>query len=254
MKKTILIATIPILCAIFLSFKNQNIVSKSINDPFILPVNQAVLYVGIDNPVYIYVKGVNPKDLIINIKGGTLTNKTNGKINNYTHFVKPNRGSDTVEISVFHKRKKNKEIYSQIFKVKYIPNPIFNIANMSQGSGSISKDMFVKYVKENPEIKGEMGCLTFEDYYTIKSFSMVLGYPTKTREFIEAESGESRLEFVYGGEIRDYRTNSNKLSPEMITALENAPTGTKVFFEKIVLEGVKDGQEHKANAMVFILH
>ena len=93
-----------------------------------------VLYIGVDNPIDISASGFADELVTASISDGTLAQVAKGKfVAKVTHLGK-------IKINVSVKDPKGtKNIGSEEFRVKAVPNPVAKIANMK--SGTITKNL-----------------------------------------------------------------------------------------------------------------
>lgn len=237
--KLVFTTLIILLSTLFITSKCKNSEKYVDKDVYISRVTENVLFMGVDNPVYIHVNGKVLDDLIVEIKGGMLMERKSEAISNYTHFIRPESSAKSVEIVIFDKSNR-KEIGKKIFEVKIIPSPEVTIADLTP-CPQYKKDFFKKVVLNKPELRGKMKYFDFNSFYEIKSFSMLLNKPKNKIKKVSPEDNQVYYEYEYEGDIMSFYAYDKNLTQEMLTAIENATKGTRIWFERISLKSRIDG-------------
>ncbi|NCA84803.1 MAG: gliding motility protein GldM [Clostridia bacterium] len=180
-----------------------------------------VFYIGVDNPVDISVPGVPIDQTRAEISYGTL--KRNPQDDSWVVQVAkaPTQGKNLVTISVFMQEGgKTKKMGETVFRLKNVPDPIAKIANQTEGN--ISKTA----LKYSSTIVAKMpDDFDFDLTFRVTSFDMVY----------------TRGETV----MRETATGGN-FTEKMLQYIDNARTGQRVTFEKIIARG-PDGTDRHLN-------
>lgn len=173
----------------------------------VAPTNMAVLYVGVENPVDIAISDLPIKYITATVDSGEIENKGEGKF-----VVKINSAVKSTKINVFENYNGVKiKIGERFFRVKHVPDPVANIAGVN--SGTISKSVLAASVGIIPLMRD----FDFDLYFRITSFTFTIS--------------------VKGGDLLSLPGSGNRLTPAMISKIQSAPTGTKVYFEDINAKG-----------------
>lgn len=167
--------------------------------------NMNVLYVGVNNPLSISVSGIPPANIFPSISCGSL--KQNGGKGGWTASVTDACKQAVVTVSV----KINgeiKQIGTQNFRVKKLPDPDPFIANVK--SGFVSREMVIAagtiIARMPPDFE-------FDYSFQIRSFKMTM---------------------QRGFNTNHYESQSSKLTDEMIKQIKNSNRGQSIIFEDIV--------------------
>jgi len=243
--KLVFTAFLIVLNSLFISSNAQNSGQNMDKDVYISRVTENVLFIGVDNPVYIHINGKVLDDLIVEIKGGTLMQRKSEDISNYTHFIRPESSAKSVEITIFDKRNKGKEIGKKIFDVKRIPEPEVTIADLTPWP-RYKKEFFKEVILKKPELKCKMEYFDFDSVYEIKSFNMVIILEKNKNEQTEENQVYNEIEYGYEMVFNAYDKN---LTQEMLKAIENAQEGTRIMFENINLKSRIDGHIRTVNSI-----
>jgi gliding motility-associated protein GldM len=172
----------------------------------VAPTKMAVLYIGVDNPIDIAISDIPIKYVTATVDSGEVENKGEGKF-----IVRVTSRISVTKINVFASYNGvMTKIGEKLFRVKRVPDPIASIANVN--SGIIAKDQLVAANGIIPVMKD----FDFEMTFTITSFTMTINC---------------------GGDLIEYKSVGNKLSPSVISKIQKAAKGTKVYFEDIMVAG-----------------
>jgi gliding motility-associated protein GldM len=200
-------------------FKNEFTVGRPATTISATKMN--VFYIGVDNPVDISVPGVSMDQTRAEISYGTL--KRNPQDDHWTVQVPkaPAQGKNQVTISVYMlENGKTKKMGETMFRLKSVPDPIAKIANQTEGS--ISKTA----LKYSSSIVAKMpDDFDFDLSFHVTSFDMVY-----TR-------GETTM--------RETATGT-KFTDKMLQYIDNARTGQRITFERIIARG-PDGTDRHLN-------
>ena len=165
-----------------------------------------VFYIGVDNPVSISVPGVPNENVRPSISNGRLTPQGNGK---YIVRVE-NSGECNINVAA-DMSGQTRAMGSFKFRVKRVPDPVPFIAGVREGN--VPKGN----VAANPVIIPVMEGFEFELSYTIVSYVFVIQLP--------------------GGDLIEKQGSGNRLTSEMVTYINNARRGQKMYLENIRANG-----------------
>lgn len=179
---------------------------------------QNVLYLGVDNPISIYVAGVAPADVYVKASGCTITS-TNRPGH---HIIRANSGVKA-NVSVWYVQNGdslNAGVYE--FRIKKIPDPVAYI-NSFRTEGVI--------LKENLQtvngIFTRMENFDFDCSFKPQSFSMSV---------------------IEEGEWKEYKATGPELTAEMKTALTKCEEEDKILFHNVMTKG-PDSTLRKVNTV-----
>jgi gliding motility-associated protein GldM len=186
----------------------------------ISPVKMNVFYIGLDNPVSISVPGASNEQITATITGGggSIT-KVNGKDHNYIVKV-ATQGEATVNVSA-KMGATSRSMCSMKFRVKRVPSPIPYVGNV-QG-GLIPKGTLLAAGGVIPRMDG----FEFEAYFTITSFTLTMSQ---------------------AGDLISLQSSGSKFTPQMITMINKATRGQKVYIEDIKAKG-PDGSSRSLSSI-----
>lgn len=172
----------------------------------VAPTKMNVFYANVDNPVTISASGIPESQIAASITSGTI--RKEGK----EWVVRVPSGVSKATVSVSHNDKgKIRNMGKADFRVKRVPSPTAYIGGTD--GGPLAKNMLLASKAIIPKMPDDFDFnLTFE----ITSFTFV-----GTR----------------GGDIFEKSANSNRLTPEMITFIENSKKGQRIWFENIMAKG-----------------
>lgn len=162
-----------------------------------------VFYIGVDNPVTISAAGVAPENLSPSLAGQGSLSGSRGK---YT--VKVTGGTEaTINVNAKFPSGGSKNMGSSKFRVKRLPDPYAFVLGkrgditMSKGELAAAGAVIAKF--EN---------FDFDLPVTVASFNMSISVK---------------------GILSEMQSSSKSFTPEMISKLNSAPPGTKVYIENI---------------------
>ncbi|MBP8042837.1 MAG: gliding motility protein GldM [Bacteroidales bacterium] len=175
----------------------------------ISPVKMNVFYIGLDNPVSISVPGASNEQVTATISGGGGSIvRSNGK--DYNYIVKvATQGEATVNVSA-KMGQTSRTMGSMKFRVKRVPNPVPYVGNVN--SGLIPKGTLLAAGGVIPRMDG----FEFEAYFQITGFTLTM---------------------KKGPDLIELRSSSAKFTPQMVTMLNGASKGQKVYIEDIKARG-----------------
>jgi len=172
----------------------------------VAPTKMNVFYANVDNPVTISASGIPESQIAASISAGTIRKDGKG----WVVKVPPGIGKATVSVS-HNDKGKVRNMGKAEFRVKRVPSPTAFIANTD--GGPVAKNMLIASKAIIPKMPDDFD---FELNFEITSFTFV-----GTR----------------GGDIFEKTSNSNRLTPEMVTFIENSKKGQRIWFENIMAKG-----------------
>lgn len=167
-----------------------------------------VFYIGVDNPVEITVPGIPEESLRPTISHGTLKRDPQG--DDWIVNVPPGKRETVISV-VAEMDDVQRNMGSKIFRVKTVPKPNALIANKQEGL--VNRNLLVAAGAIIPKMPDDF---EFDLQYRIISFTMTL---------------------QRGLEIWSSKSNSNRLTEEMVRQIKAANRGQRVWFEDIVARG-----------------
>ena len=178
-------------------------------------VKMNVVYAGIDNPVSIGVPGVASKDVIPSITTGNATIVKDAGEGNY--IIKPTKiGKMTLNVSA-KVEGQTKNMGSKEIRIKRIPKPSLRIGSFKSGD-QVSK----AEITANPVLRASMEDFDFQiPALKINTFTFN----------------------VQGSGALDLNGTGNRLTPEMISRINNAKRGQKVYITDVTVK-TPDGATH----------
>ncbi len=182
------------------------------------PLKMNVFYLGVDNPVDVFVSGVPSENISATIDNGVIQKRSNG-----TWIVKPRHVGNTF-VTVYANIDGNKQSFGfHEFRVKQVPDPVAKIANMT--SGVIAKNVLLAQAgviadMENFDFDLDFKVTQFTASATIKGFT------------------------------QDYKSGNNLFTSQQKDLIQKLNRGDRIYFEDIKAIG-PDGVERPLNAIVF---
>lgn len=187
-------------------FSNEYIVAQPSVTVSVEEMN--VLYIGVDNTVSISASGIPKDNLVPNISNGTIKPEEFG--DKWIVNILP--GSRTAVITVMLELNGSmREMGSQRFRIKQLPDPIVTIANKQEGF--INREILLAAGTLIPRMPMDFG---FEFFFEIESFKMIIQRGFNTYSYI---------------------SNSGQLTDEMVEQIEITNRGQIILFESIVAIG-----------------
>jgi len=186
-----------------------------------------VFYIGVPNPVTVSAAGYSLEDVYVNIPGATVTpGKEKGK---YDVTVSQ---QGTVEAAIMAKTKEAgaKKVGGQMVRVKYIPDPVAEVGNKSNG------------VMASSTFRAQAGVVA-----SLKAFDFDARFTTTSFQFsMLPKRGELIGPFL----CNNARFSSNA---QVVQAMERAKPGDKVFIEEIKAVG-PDKRQRPINSITLTLN
>lgn len=172
------------------------------------PTYMNVLYIGVDNPLSVSITGIPKENLSPSISAGTI--KQDSKTGGWSCTVPP--GTKEANVSVTIKTENGmKQVGSQSFRVKKLPDPKPSIANKVEGF--VSRDNLIN--------AGKIATLMPSDFEFNYTFKVVSFRMTMQRGF-----------YTY-----NYDSPNNELTDEMMEQIRKSNRGQVLLFEEIIVEG-----------------
>ncbi|MEO8147573.1 MAG: GldM family protein [Bacteroidia bacterium] len=222
MKKIFLVLILMLLKAITLIAQDPTSINKikvSKAKPFVAVelAKMNVLYVGVDNPVYIAVSGINT--FYVSMARGNIIENGNSYL-----IKETTQGIDTL----FVYDTKNNLIDKKYFRVKRVPNPVACVGSSVCKSGSISKNVLLVQMGLIPYLND----FDFEIFFKITHFQMTI---------LNTPNGNISLE-----------NTNNLFTAEMKKAIELLSIGSLITFENIDAVG-PDKQVRRLDPLYIVL-
>ncbi len=175
----------------------------------ISPTKMNVFYIGVDNPVSISVPGASNEQVTASITGGGGTIAR--AAGNGLWTVKVTTPTQECMVNVGAKMgTSSRSMGSMKFRVKRVPDPVATVAGVR--GGQIAKGTLVAAGGIIPK----MDNFDFELYFQITSFTLTMNK---------------------AGDLVSEITSGSKYSPKMISMLNSASRGQKIYFEDIKAKG-----------------
>jgi gliding motility-associated protein GldM len=182
------------------------------------PLKMNVFYLGVDNPVDVFVSGVPSENVSASVDNGTIRRRPNG-----TWVVNPRYvGNAFVTVKANVDGTSQSFGYKE-FRVKQVPDPVAKIAGMSSGvipKATLMAQAGIIADMENFDFDLEFKVTQFTTSATIKGFT------------------------------QDVKSNNNLFNPKQKDLIQKLSRGDRVYFEDIKAIG-PDGVERPLNAIVF---
>jgi hypothetical protein len=166
-----------------------------------------VFYIGVDNPVSISAPGIAEANLRPSISVGTLSRDSGGK--DWIVRVPQGQAKAVISVDAMYQGE-SRRMGAAEFRIRRVPSPAAEIAG--QVEGTIDKSTLLAAGAIIPVMRD----FEFELYFEVKSF---------------------RMTTIVGGDGISKRANGNRFSDEMISLIQGARKGQKIFFENIQAEG-----------------
>jgi gliding motility-associated protein GldM len=188
----------------------------------ISPTKMNVFYRGIANPVDVSVPGVTKENLRIEISNGRIVTEGNELM------VYPNELDELgrrTTVSVYARVAGTERLMgSTNFRVKRVPDPVAQVANLSGGN----------IRREDLDVEdGVMAVLPDFDFnlrFTVTGFDVNV--------------------ITAGGFTNTYRSNNNRFTPEQKAQFRNLPAGSVFYIDNIMARG-DDGTERALDPINF---
>ena len=179
-----------------------------------------LLYVGVDNPITIFVNNYLPEQIIVKVDKGEIT----GGMGNIFIY----RGFDSGLVAIIAADKNTqKEIGRSYFRLKKIPNPI---AKVSISNGGIINTLALKHQSYiRAELDDDFG---FDIKFTVQNFKVVI-----------IKKGKNV--------VKNFMNYSNKFSVALEKELKLLKDGDMVVFKEIIVQN-PDNSFANVKPIVFI--
>ncbi len=164
-----------------------------------------VFYIGVDNPVSVYISGIPKEDLTPSISCGTI--KRDPAKSDWIVNIPPGFKNAIVSISAKIDGIERK-MGSKKFRVKSLPNPMATIAN--KNSGVINKKIMIAAGAISPKMPDDFD---FDHSFEIISFTLTI---------------------QRGFRVYNFNSKNSYLTTEMIEQIKRTNRGQNIVFEKIV--------------------
>lgn len=168
----------------------------------ISPTKMNVFYVGVDNPVSLAAPGISPEAIEAQITNGTIHKERNGE-----YIVRPKVAGKNCSITVYaNVRGQKRELQTQIFRVKDVPDPVAKVNGMR--GGKIRKNLLIAA----GQIDVEMENFDFDLKFGVESFSVytvVDGFVQEETDSRKEKFGEAQLRLI------------NKLKRNQVLVIDN---------------------------------
>ncbi len=174
-----------------------------------------VVYAGIDNPISIGVPGVASKDVVPSITSGNATIVKSQGDGNY--IIKPSKiGKLTLNVSA-RIDGATKNMGTKEIRIKRIPKPSLRIGSFKSGDQASKAE-----ITANPVLRASMEDFDFQ---------------------IPALRINTFVFNVQGSGALDLNGSGNRLTPEMISRINNAKRGQKIYITDVTVK-TPDGATH----------
>ena len=180
-----------------------------------------VVYAGIDNPVSIGVPGVASRDVSPSITGGaTISRDPAGKEGDY--IIRASKiGKIQLNVSAKTDGKTMRPMGTKELRVKKIPKPVLKVGNFKTGDNVTKAELTA-----TGQLRAVMEDFDFQiPALRISSFTFN----------------------VQGAGALDITANGSRLTPEMISRINNARRGQKVYITDVTVK-TPDGATHTLDA------
>lgn len=220
-----LIKSILLICSVFLFTEAYSIThlsnskKSSIVSAKVTASKSNILYVGINNPIEIYVPGIPDDKISVTISNGNIRKS-------HRNFIARIRRPGKSIITVFENiNGVNKKIASKVFRGKRVPDPVAKI--FGKTGGKISKNY----------LRSQSGVLVqLEDF----------NYDVKFRVTGFAVSACIR------GFFHEVRSKGNQFTSKQRQLMSSLKKGDKVFIDNIRAKG-PDGSIRKLPPIIFTI-
>lgn len=183
-----------------------------------------VFYVGVENSVSISVSGIPKANLIVSISCGSIRPDPNS--DEWIVSVPPGFTEATVSVSARINGSTRRMGYER-FRIKQLPDPVARIANKKEGF--IDKEILIAAAAIVPEMPSDF---EFNYQFRIKSFKMTMQRGFNTHNFY---------------------SDSERLSPDMITQITRTNRGQRITFDEIIALG-PDSKERKLQPIILTIN
>ncbi len=195
--------------------------SYQVADPSLVvsPTRMNVFYQGLENPVEISIPGVPADQVTARINNGTIR-----RVSGTNYIVSPETTTRDAVVSVTATiNGETRSLGSRDFRVRSVPDPVAAVGGRK--GGNINRELLAAQTGVVAEMEGFEFDLTF----TVQSFT---------------------VSTVVGGFVRDARSNSNRITDEQRTIIQNARPNQRIWFDDIMAVG-PDGSERRLPSLGF---
>lgn len=168
-----------------------------------------VMFYEVDNPISVSATGIDPKNIFISVKGGTIRKDS---INPARYIVRPNKEFGYIVLNVNAKSGNSmKAISADSFWIKKIENPVTYFSNIHD-DGFLSRE----------QIHRELGLFSrmincdFDMAFKIESFSMLI---------------------YHDGTWKETKNEGPAFTKEMLADLSRVETNDKIIFHNVIVKG-----------------
>ncbi|NNM94233.1 MAG: gliding motility protein GldM [Bacteroidia bacterium] len=175
----------------------------------ISPTKMNVFYISVDNPVEISAPGIPDDAIRPSFQGPGSISGSKGK-----YIVRVTGGAGTtckIGVSAKLLDGTTRSFPPQEFRIKKVPDPIFYVAG-KKGDINITKAVLIN----SPKVEARMENFDFDLHYDVISFQIVV-----------TAGGYSKIE----------QSNSDRLTPSMISLIKQSPSGNHIIFQKVSVKG-----------------
>ena len=184
------------------------------------PTKMNVFYVGVDNPVDVSVGSVPPDKIFPQITNASIIKKSGG-----SYIVRPKRPGNSI-VSVFADIDgQRKNMGSQTFRVKLVPNPVAKVND--QTGGVISKGILLAQIG----VIAEMENFEFDLKFDVTEFT---------------------VSATVQGFVRDQKSSNNRFTDAQLNLIRSLPRGSRVYIQDIKAVG-PDGSVRPLSTISFVL-
>jgi gliding motility-associated protein GldM len=182
------------------------------------PTQMNVFYKGVDNPVEISVPGISPSALSVSIDGGgSITPDPAGKGKGSYIVRMPSSAPSLCKINITAKiGNATKPMGFKEFRVKMIPNPIAEIANINS-SGDASKS-------------------------ALKTYPLIVKLPGFDFKIPTIKPKSFKMVAMVKGDPKEIQGSGSVLNSEMMGVIDGAKNGSKIIFQDIKVD-MPDGRK-----------
>jgi gliding motility-associated protein GldM len=184
------------------------------------PTKMNVFYLGVDNPVDVSVAGVQPDKINIDVTNAKYI-KSGG-----SYIVRPVRPGNSWVVVYAQIENSKREMGRKEFRVKTVPDPVAKVNG--QKGGAIAKNILLAQIG----VAAEMENFDFDLTFTITEFT---------------------VSAVVQGFVKEYKSNSNKFTPEQMSVVKSLNRGQNVYIQDVKAVG-PDGSTRPLSTINFKLN
>lgn len=190
-------------------FESEYMVMKS--SVVVSPTKMNVLYIGVNNPISIYIPGVHPYNVTATLTGGTLTNDDEAGKGNYIAKV---TGGEEAFVTVSAKLGEDatsRPLATYRFRVKRVPDPEAYCAGQTGGLISMNK-LVAGGGTYGDGVIAKMKDFDFDVTFRVTSFEVTMNV---------------------GSELISSKVNGNHFTESVKNQIKRLKSGSRVFIENI---------------------